>query len=77
MNDLPVSRSLTTWLALLNDERALLLHPGQHHKKLVDEANALHRAQIINQADLGDLLEQADGALAYAVEALLDEGYGE
>lgn len=65
------------WLALLNDERALLLHAGQHHKKLVDEANALHRAQIINQADLGDLLEQAGGALAYAVEALLDEGYGE
>lgn len=51
----------------------MLRHPGAHHKKLLDEAHALHRAQLIDRDDLADLLELADGALAYAVEALLDE----
>jgi hypothetical protein len=46
---------------------------GHTHKKLLDEAYALHRAHLIGCDDLADLLEQADGALAYAVEALLDE----
>ncbi len=47
--------------------------PSAHHKKLVDGAHALHRAQLIDRDDLADLLEQTDGALAYTVEALLDE----
>lgn len=67
----------TAWMALLNDKDALLRHPGLHHKKLVLEANALLRAQLIDRDDLSDLLEQADGALAYAVEALLDDGRSE
>lgn len=33
----------------------------------------LYGADMINRDELSDLLEQADGALAYAVEALLDE----
>lgn len=63
----------SSWLELLRDEAALLRHPGAHHKKLIDGAYALHRAQLISPDDLADLLEQADGALEYAVEALLDD----
>jgi len=62
---------------LLQDEVSLLRHPGAHHKKLLDGAYALFRAQLIGREDLADLLEQADGALAYAVEALLDESRSE
>ncbi|WP_323146865.1 hypothetical protein [Pseudomonas marginalis] len=62
-----------SWLELLRDEAALLHHPGAHHKKLIEGAYALHRARLIGPDDLADLLEQADGALEYAVEALLDE----
>lgn len=62
-----------SWLKLLRDEQALLRHPRAHYRKLFDGAHALHRAQMIDRDDLADLLEQADGALAYAVETLLDE----
>lgn len=65
------------WYQLLRDEAALLRHPGAHYKKLVDGAHALHRADLIGRDDLADLLEQADGALAYVVEALLDEPGGQ
>lgn len=72
-SDLTQSSATESWLKLLRDEAALLRHPGAHHRKLLDEAHALHRAQMINLDVLADLLEQADGALEYAVEALLDE----
>ncbi len=65
--------TIQTWLSFLRDEAALLRSPGARHKMLVDEANALHRANLIDRDELSDLLEQADGALAYAVETLLDE----
>ena len=71
--DIAVAR----WIAMLKDEVSLLEHPGAHHKSLLSEAHALHRAQVINRDDLSDLLEQADGALAYAVEALFDHQPGE
>lgn len=72
-NDLPENGVTFSWLELLRDEAALLRHPGAHHKKLIDGAYALYRAQLIGSDNLADLLEQADGALEYAVEALLDE----
>lgn len=72
-SDLTQSRVTDSWQELLRDEAALLRHPGAHHRKLLDEANALYGTQLIGREDLADLLEQADGALAYAVEALLDE----
>lgn len=72
-SDFTQSRVTASWLKLLRDEAALLRHPGAHHRKLLDEAHALHRAELIDRHDLADLLEQADGALEYAVEALLDE----
>lgn len=64
--------AIAQWYALLRDEVALLQMPGAHHKVLLAHAHALHRDQVIDRDDLSDLLEQADGALAYAVEALID-----
>lgn len=64
--------AVALWHTLLRDEAALLAHPGAHHKALLTHAYALHRNQLIDRDDLTDLLEQADGALAYAVEALMD-----
>lgn len=57
---------------MLRDEVALLAMPGAHHKALLRQAHMLHRDQIIDTDDLGDMLELADAALAYAVESLLD-----
>jgi hypothetical protein len=71
------TRAIAQWETMLRDEVALLDHPGTHHKALLNQAHALHRAQVIDRDDLSDLLEQADGALAYAVEALLDRHIGE
>ena len=64
--------AIALWHTLLRDEAALLKCPGAHHKTLLLKAHALHRDQVISRDDLSDLLEQADGALAYAVEALID-----
>ncbi|WJV21643.1 MULTISPECIES: hypothetical protein [Pseudomonas] len=66
------TRAIASWLELLQDSVALLDQPGAHHKELVRRAHALHQARVIDGHDLGDLLEQADGALAYAIEAMLD-----
>jgi len=71
------ARAIAQWETLLRDEAALLQRPGAHHKILLIQAHALHRDQVINGDDLSDLLEQADGALAYAVEALIDCSNGD
>jgi hypothetical protein len=65
--------AIAQWEVILRDEAALLENPGRHHKTLLIQAHTLHRLQLINLDDLSDLLEQADGALAYAVEALIDQ----
>lgn len=57
---------------MLRDDVALLAMPGAHHKALLRQAHALHQSHVIDADDLGDLLELADAALAYALEALLD-----
>lgn len=66
------TRAIEVWHALLRDEDALLKCPGGQHKALLSMAYALHSDQVITNADLSDLLELADGALAYSVEALLE-----
>lgn len=71
------STAIALWHALLRDERALLAQPGSHHKALLTRAYALHRDQVIDRDGLSDLLEQADGALAYAVEAHFGRDIGE
>lgn len=69
--------AIATWRVLLNDQAALLKNPGAQHKTLLRTAHTLHRSQVIDRDDLSDMLEQADGALAYAVEALIDLPPGE
>jgi hypothetical protein len=69
--------SIAQWQAMLRDEGALINQPGARHKVLLTQAHELHRAQVINGDELSDMLEQADGALAYAVEALFDRDCGE
>ncbi|KPC36239.1 Uncharacterized protein ABJ99_0428 [Pseudomonas syringae pv. cilantro] len=48
-------------------------NPGSQHKALLVSAHALHRSHVINDEDLSDMLELADGALAYAVEVQTGE----
>lgn len=64
--------AIAQWKMLLQDEIALLTAPGARHKVLLLQAHALHQEGVIDRDDLSDLLEQADGALAYAVEASFD-----
>lgn len=68
--------STGAWYVLLHDQQALLKNPGAHHKALLTTANELHRANLIDREGLSDLLEQADGARAFAVEELLDPRSG-
>lgn len=60
------------WRIMLRNEQSLLAMPGAHHKALLRQAHALHQDQVIDADELGELLELADAALAYAFEALLD-----
>jgi hypothetical protein len=71
------ARAIAQWEALLRDEASLLDHPGSHHKALLTQAYALHRDHIIDGDALSDFLEQADSALAYAIEAWFDRQSGE
>ena len=65
-------KDLLHWQALLADKAALLAQPGSHHKALLTCAYALRENKVIDNDDLCDLLELADGALAFAVESMLD-----
>lgn len=68
----PVTSGVAQWRVMLRDEEALLAMPGAHHKALLRQAHALHQGYMIDADELGDFLELADAALAYAVESLLD-----
>ncbi|KIY16888.1 hypothetical protein [Pseudomonas amygdali] len=63
---------VAAWVALLDDSTALLACPGVHHKLLLQRAGALHASHIVGPEEYSDMLELADGALAYAIEAQLD-----
>ncbi|AKT28218.1 hypothetical protein RYA05_25205 [Pseudomonas syringae pv. actinidiae] len=64
--------AVAKWAALLHDSTALLATPGVHHKILIKCAGELHSLQIVSPEEFSDMLELADGALAYAIEAQLD-----
>lgn len=54
-NDLSQGRVIASWLKLLlRDEAAMLWNPGAHHRKLLDGAHALHRADLICRDALAD-----------------------
>lgn len=60
------------WKTQLRDTASLMDAPIAHHRALLQRAYALHGAQVIDEGELSDLLELADAAYAYAVEAALD-----
>ena len=66
------SSAMAHWHLTLRDDVSLLAMPGAHHRALLQQAHSLHRSRVIDPDDLSDLLELADAALAYAIEALLD-----
>jgi hypothetical protein len=74
MASIEKTAAIATWKVLLKDSAALLENPGTQHKALLSQAHALHRSQVIDSDDLSDMLELADGAVAYAVAMLLDGG---
>ncbi|MDU8427634.1 hypothetical protein RYA99_03215 [Pseudomonas syringae pv. actinidifoliorum] len=59
--------AMAAWNVLLDDSTALLATPGIHHKLLIKRANEMHSLQIVSPEELSDMLELADGALAYAI----------
>lgn len=63
---------MAQWPIMLRDEVSLLAMPSAHHKALLRQEHALHLGRVIDADELGDLLELADAALAYAAESLLD-----
>lgn len=63
---------IAQWRVMLRDKVALLAMPAAHHKALLTQAHALHQGHEIDADELGDLLELADAALAFAIESLLD-----
>ena len=69
---IPEPSGIAEWQIMLRDEVSLLAMPGAHHKALLRQAHTLHQHHAIDADELGDLLELADAALAYAIEALLD-----
>ena len=69
---IPLAIGVKQWRAMLRDEVSLFAMPGAHHKALLRQAHALHQDDVIDADELGDLLELADAALAYAFESLLD-----
>lgn len=72
MHKIERTAAIATWKVLLHDSEALLENPGAQHKTLRRTAQSLHRSLVIDHDDLCDMLELADGALAYAVEVHLD-----
>lgn len=71
-------RSAEEWHQLLQDRQALLKAPIAHHRELLHQAYALRDRHAVDAVTLGEMLEHADAALAYAREALVDvqEGGG-
>lgn len=65
-------RAIDQWKTQLRDTASLMDAPISHHRALLQRAYALYGAQVIDDGELSDLLELADAAYAYAVEAALD-----
>lgn len=63
--------AVASWRSLLNDQATLLDRPGAHHKLLADSARELHKLEIVERDELCEMLELADAALEYAIEANL------
>lgn len=63
--------SLADWQSLYDDKAALIQSPEGHQFALNELANALHAQGVIDEAELAELIEQADAAYQWGVEEQL------
>ena len=61
------------WQALYDDEAALVQSPEGHQQALIELAEALRAQGVIDDAEFADLLENADAAYQWGVEAQITE----
>lgn len=64
---------LAQWWALHNDKAALVESPEGHQQALIELAELLHAQGVIGDGDLVELLERADAAYQWGVEAQITE----
>ncbi|WP_456017555.1 hypothetical protein [Pseudomonas fluorescens] len=61
------------WQALYDDKAALAKSPEGHQQALIELAEGLRDQGVIDDAQLADLLEQADAAYQWGVEAQITD----
>lgn len=61
------------WQALYDDEAALVQSPEGHQQALIELAETLRAQGVIGDAELAELLENADAAYQWGVEAQITE----
>ncbi|AGN33480.1 hypothetical protein PflA506_p0028 (plasmid) [Pseudomonas fluorescens A506] len=61
------------WQKLYDDQTALVQSPEGHQQALIELAEALRAQGVIDDAELADLLENADAAYQWGVEAQITE----
>jgi lantibiotic modifying enzyme len=61
------------WQALYDDGAALVKSPEGHQHALIELAEALRAQGVIDDAELAELLESADAAYQWGVEAQITE----
>jgi len=63
--------TLAQWKALYDDQRALIKSPEGHQFVLIELAESLHAQGVIDAGELSEMLEKADAAYQWGVEAQL------
>lgn len=71
MSQPPEEPTLSVWESLYSDKAALVESPQSHQHLLIELANSLHAKGVVSDTVLSDLLEQADAAYLWGVEAQL------
>lgn len=61
------------WQTMYDDKVALVQSPEGHQQALIELAEALSAQGVIDDAELADLLESADAAYQWGVEAQITE----
>ncbi|MDQ0982676.1 hypothetical protein [Pseudomonas synxantha] len=61
------------WQTMYDDKVALVQSPEGHQQALIELAEALSAKGVIDDAELAELLESADAAYQWGVEAQITE----
>ena len=73
MDQTPQAPTLHQWQALYDDRAGLIKDPEGRQAELIELAQALRARGVIEVEALAELLEQADAAFAWGVEAQLTD----